>query len=139
MMILSRKKNESIVINNDIIVTVVEVRGDKVRLGIVAPREVSVSREEIYDAIYGCKYPAPPVSISPSLLAWKEGIIPRLAKAVYDERILPAGKLDNTRLAILADALEEAGCTDEQMLSHLRSGGEHYRSCFVLDALLGKG
>ena len=46
MLVLSRKKNESIVINNDIIVTVVEIRGDKVRLGIVAPKEVPVHREE---------------------------------------------------------------------------------------------
>jgi carbon storage regulator len=53
MLVLSRKKNESIVINNDIIVTVVEIRGDKVRLGIVAPKEVPVHRQEVYDAIHG--------------------------------------------------------------------------------------
>jgi carbon storage regulator len=53
MLVLSRKKNESIVINNDIVVTVVEVRGDKVRLGIVAPKEVPVHRQEVYDAIHG--------------------------------------------------------------------------------------
>ena len=48
MLVLSRKKNESIVINNDITVTVVEIRGDKVRLGIVAPKEVPVHRQEVY-------------------------------------------------------------------------------------------
>ena len=48
MLVLSRKKNESIVINNDIIVTVVEIRGDKVRLGIVAPKEVPVHRHSIW-------------------------------------------------------------------------------------------
>ena len=53
MMVLSRKKNESIVINNDITVTVVEIRGDKVRLGIVAPKEVPVHRQEVYEAIHG--------------------------------------------------------------------------------------
>src|SRR5437588_10943959 len=57
MLVLSRKKNESIVINNDVIVTVVEIRGDKVRLGIVAPKEVPVHRQEVYDAIHG-KVPA---------------------------------------------------------------------------------
>jgi carbon storage regulator len=57
MLVLSRKKNESIVINNDIVVTVVEIRGDKVRLGIVAPKEVPVHRQEVYDAIHG-KEPA---------------------------------------------------------------------------------
>jgi len=46
MLVLSRKKNESIVINNDIVVTVVEIRGDKVRLGIVAPKEVPVHRQK---------------------------------------------------------------------------------------------
>ena len=55
MLVLSRKKNESIVINNDIVVTVVEIRGDKVRLGIVAPKEVPVHRQEVYDAIHGSK------------------------------------------------------------------------------------
>lgn len=51
MLVLSRKKDESIVINGSIVVTVVEVRGDKVRLGIVAPRDVSVHRSEVIEAI----------------------------------------------------------------------------------------
>jgi carbon storage regulator len=53
MLVLSRKKNESIVINDNITVTVVEIRGDKVRLGIVAPKDVPVHRQEVYDAIHG--------------------------------------------------------------------------------------
>jgi carbon storage regulator len=53
MLVLSRKKNESIVINDDITVTVVEIRGDKVRLGIVAPKEIPVHRQEVHDAIHG--------------------------------------------------------------------------------------
>ena len=63
MLVLSRKKNESIVINNDITVTVVEIRGDKVRLGIVAPKEVPVHRQEVYEAIHGTKAPAEPASV----------------------------------------------------------------------------
>jgi len=51
MLVLSRKKDESIIIRDNIIVTVVEVRGDKVRLGIDAPKDVPVHRREIYDAI----------------------------------------------------------------------------------------
>ena len=57
MLVLSRKKNESIVINNDITITVVEIRGDKVRLGIVAPKDVPVHRQEVYDAIHQAQAP----------------------------------------------------------------------------------
>lgn len=51
MLVLSRKKNESIIIDNEIIVIVVEILGDKVRLGIEAPKEVPVHRREVYEAI----------------------------------------------------------------------------------------
>ena len=52
MLVLSRKSNESIIINNNITVTVVEIRGDKVRLGIVAPKEIPVHRQEVFDLIH---------------------------------------------------------------------------------------
>ena len=58
MLVLSRKKNESIVINDSIVVMVVEVRGDKVQLGIEAPREVPVHRSEVYEAIKRSEKPA---------------------------------------------------------------------------------
>lgn len=51
MLVLSRKKNESIVIDDQIVITVVEIRGDKVRLGIQAPKEVPVHRSEVHAAI----------------------------------------------------------------------------------------
>lgn len=51
MLVLSRKKNESIVVNDSIVITVVEIRGDKVRLGIEAPREVPIHRSEVRDAM----------------------------------------------------------------------------------------
>jgi len=51
MLVLSRKKNESIVINDDITIVVVEIRGDKVRLGIEAPKGVPVHRREVFDAL----------------------------------------------------------------------------------------
>jgi carbon storage regulator len=57
MLVLSRKQNESIIINDDIVVTVVEIRANKVRLGIEAPREVPVHRREVYDAIKKSKKP----------------------------------------------------------------------------------
>ena len=62
MLVLSRKKNESIVINNDITIVVVEIRGDKVRLGVEAPKEVPVHRQEVLDAL---KRPAAPNSPEP--------------------------------------------------------------------------
>lgn len=51
MLVLSRKKNESIIVNDNIVITVVDVRGDKVRIGIEAPRDVSVHRQEVLEAI----------------------------------------------------------------------------------------
>jgi carbon storage regulator len=51
MLVLSRKKNESIIINDNVVVTVIDVRGDKVRIGIEAPRDVSVHRQEVLDSI----------------------------------------------------------------------------------------
>ncbi len=51
MLVLARKLNESIVVGDNIVVTIVDIRGDKVRLGIDAPREVTVHRQEVYDAI----------------------------------------------------------------------------------------
>lgn len=55
MLVLSRKKDEVLIIGDHIRITVVEVRGDKVRLGIEAPKDVSVHRSEVYDAIQKSK------------------------------------------------------------------------------------
>ena len=52
MLVLSRKKNESIVINDDITIVVVDIRGDKVRLGVDAPKEVPVHQQEVFNAIH---------------------------------------------------------------------------------------
>lgn len=51
MLVLSRQKDESIIIGDDVVVTIVDVRGDKVRLGITAPKEIPVHRREVYEAI----------------------------------------------------------------------------------------
>jgi carbon storage regulator len=59
MLVFSRKKNESLVLNNDITITVVEIRGDKVRLGVVCPKEYAVHREEVFNAIHGLRRPKP--------------------------------------------------------------------------------
>jgi hypothetical protein len=64
--------------------------------------------------------------------------IPALAQAAYLERTLPGGTLDPARLAILADALEEAGCNEADLLSHLREPGFHVRGCWALDLVTGR-
>jgi hypothetical protein len=80
----------------------------------------------------------PPPTIDPAWLTWNDGTVVRLAQSAYEERHLPAGTLDNGRLAVLADALEEAGCTDADILGHLRGPGPHVRGCWPVDLCLGK-
>jgi hypothetical protein len=75
--------------------------------------------------------PSRRVTIPRALLAWNDDTIRKLAQAIYDERAFD-------RLPILADALEESGCQDPDILGHCRSGGEHVRGCWVIDLLLGK-
>jgi hypothetical protein len=87
--------------------------------------------------IFGNPFRAKP-AIDRTWLAWGDGIVARLAEEAYQERDLPAGTLDVTRLGVLADALLDAGCDDAEFLAHLRSPGPHARGCFALDALLEK-
>jgi hypothetical protein len=61
-----------------------------------------------------------------------------LAVAADEERTMPVGTLDPVRLSILADALEDAGCSGAELLDHLRSPGPHVRGCWALDLILGK-
>jgi hypothetical protein len=79
--------------------------------------------------------PFRPVFISS---AWQSPQVVALAQAAYDGRELPAGTLDIARLAVLADALEEAGCDHSDLLRHLRGPGPHVRGCWAVDLLLGK-
>jgi hypothetical protein len=79
--------------------------------------------------------PFRPQAVNP---AWRTADATRLAQTAYDERELPSGHLDSARLSVLADALEDAGCTEEAVLAHLRAPGQHVLGCWVLDLLLGK-
>jgi hypothetical protein len=77
-------------------------------------------------------HPLPPQPPLPrSLFEWGNGTPVRLAAALYEER-----RWDD--LPVLADALEEAGCTDAALLGHFRGPGPHCRGCFALDIVLGK-
>jgi hypothetical protein len=71
------------------------------------------------------------VAVDPSWRAWDGGTVVKLAQRIYDERAFD-------RLPVLADALEEAGCSDPYILNHCRQSGEHVRGCWAVDALLGK-
>jgi hypothetical protein len=63
--------------------------------------------------------------------AWLTPTVTSLAQAIYDERAFD-------RMPVLADALEDAGCTSTDMLEHCRGGGEHVRGCWVVDLILNK-
>jgi hypothetical protein len=75
--------------------------------------------------------PFRPLTAPPGGLPWNAGVVPKLAQAIYDERAFD-------RLPILADALEEAGCDDRDILAHCRGGSEHVHGCWVVDLSLGK-
>lgn len=76
--------------------------------------------------------PFRPAFVTSAWLAWNEGIVAKLAQAIYEERAFD-------RLPVLADALEESGCTDKDILGHCRGAGPHVRGCWPVDLLLGKG
>jgi hypothetical protein len=72
--------------------------------------------------------PFRPITLKPS---WRTSNVVALARGIYDDRAFD-------HLPILADALEEAGCTDQTVLNHLRGPGPHVRGCWAVDLLLGK-
>jgi hypothetical protein len=71
------------------------------------------------------------VGVHPAWLAWNDGTVQKIAKSIYEDRAFD-------RMPILADALEDAGCNNTDILNHCRNPGEHVRGCWVIDALLGK-
>jgi hypothetical protein len=99
----------------------------------------NAAMSDVLRCIFG--NPFRPVALDPAWLTWHAGAgtVPALAQSAYEDRQLPSGHLDPHRLAVLADALEDAGCDDVRLLGHLRSSGPHVRGCWVVDMLLGKG
>jgi hypothetical protein len=79
--------------------------------------------------------PFRPVAVDP---VWLTPIVTALAEAAYQQQQLPQGTLDVLRLAVLADALEEAGCTDAGLLNHLRDWRPHVRGCWAVDLVLAR-
>jgi hypothetical protein len=75
--------------------------------------------------------PFRPASVDPAWRSWNGGVVVKVAEAVYEARAFD-------RLPVLADALEEAGCTDADLLAHCRQCGGHVRGCWAVDLLLAK-
>ena len=76
-----------------------------------------------------------PVAIDP---VWLTPTVTSLARTIYYDRILPVGTLDHSLFGVLADALGEAGCDNQEILNHCRQK-EHVRGCWVIDLVLAKG
>jgi hypothetical protein len=99
-------------------------------------RELGRAQAALLRDIFGNTFrPLPP--LPRAVLAWNDGLVVRLAQVVYDDRVLPSGHLNPHGLAVLADALEEAGAGAD-LLEHLRGPGPHVRGCFAVDLLLGR-
>jgi len=91
----------------------------------------------LWGDIFGIFFDVSPV-IDPSWLNWNNGTVRKLAASVYENRELPSGRFDPDRVGVLADALEEAGCTNPDILGHVHWPGSHVRGCWVVDLVLGK-
>jgi hypothetical protein len=115
--------------------TAAETAGSAQDAAIRAAGSAAFDADLVRD-IFGNPFRTP--SLDASCRAWNDGILGRLALALYDERHLPRGTLDPLRLAVLADALEEAGCSDPTLLAHCREPGLHVLGCWALDLILGR-
>jgi hypothetical protein len=91
-------------------------------------RLASLDAAELVREIFG--NPFRPVTLDPRWLDWNESVVPRIARVIYRKRCF-------RNMPILADALEEAGCNDEELLMHCRASVEHVRGCWVVDLLRG--
>jgi hypothetical protein len=85
---------------------------------------------ELLRHVVGDPFHHPPV-VPSHCLEWNGGTVPAIALGIYRDRVFG-------EMPILADALEDAGCTDAQILDHCRAGGDHMRGCWALDLVLGR-
>jgi hypothetical protein len=109
-------------------------RGSRVRQLKAAAQERHRQSDRLRD-IFG-PLPFRAVAFDPT---WRTPTVRALCEHAYDERQLPSRTLDARLLAVLADAVEEAGCNNEEVLSHLRQqGAGHVRGCWAVDAVLAK-
>jgi hypothetical protein len=93
----------------------------------------SVAQVALLHDLFGVAFRTPTFEIS-----WRTTTVATVAQGAYRTRRLPAGILEPTGLAILADAIEQTGCINADILDHLRGLGPHVRGCWALDLVLGK-
>jgi len=113
--------------------------GSRIRLLAMEPTEWSRMEKDLRAGAVvakaaeqaGCDKPSRPVRVAPEWLTWQDSTVWKIAEELEREQ-----RLD--QLGVLADALEDAGCSDEVLLAHLRSAGPHVRECWALDVVLGK-
>jgi hypothetical protein len=98
-------------------------------------RRAAAEQTRLLREIMGHPFRPPAARASPAA-AWEGGLV-RLAQAVYAERSLSGGTFDRARLAVLADALDEAGA-DAELADHCRGTGPHVRGCWAVDVVLEK-
>jgi hypothetical protein len=99
-------------------------------LGIVTAQPERFSQAGLLCDIFGIPF-RPTPSLPIAVLAWNDRTVLRIAQGIYEERAFDS-------LAILADALLDAGCDNEDLLAHCRSAGPHVRGCWAVDLILGK-
>jgi hypothetical protein len=98
-------------------------------VGEAARREECKMQALLVRCVFG--NPFRTVVIAPTITRWNDGTVLKLAQGIYDDRAFD-------RLPILADALEDAGCVDGDLLGHCRHQGPHARGCWVVDLLIGR-
>jgi hypothetical protein len=97
-----------------------------------AESEERKAQADLLRDIFGNPFRAQP-TLAATVLAWDDGCVVKLASGIYQDR-----DFSPERMAVLADALEEAGMTDEEVLGHLRGPGVHVRGCHIVDLLTGR-
>jgi hypothetical protein len=106
-----------------------EVPGWRTAKWEAVKEEEEAKQAEVFREITG--NPFRPVAIDPVWLTWQDGTVVKLAQGIYNDRTFD-------RLPVLADALEEAGCDDADILGHCRHPGPHVLGCWVVDLLTGR-
>jgi hypothetical protein len=105
------------------------VNPERAQQGRAAVKAEEASQTVLLRELFG--NPFRPVALAPAWLVWGDGTVAKLAQAIYDERAFDD-------LPVLADALEDAGCDNTDILTHCHQPGEHVRGCWLLDLILAK-